>query len=218
MTLPDIMVDLETLGVGPGAMIVQIAAVRFDADAGDSGYISTPEATFNFNVSLHPDDGVIEPDTLLFWMRQSDDARRRVFSPATIHGRIAQGLTSFADWVYRGGRFHRVWANSPSFDLRLLKDAWRAKNPTLPESIWPITHRHERDFRTLRKVGEALGVEPPVRVGVEHDALDDACHQAGHAILILRTLARAKGLLSRKDEPQCVESAPITPAPGPTVG
>ena len=67
----------------------------------------------------------------------------------------------------------------------------------------------------MRKVGESLGVPEPIRVGVEHDALDDCCHQAGHAILILRTLARAKALLGREE---CVAPAPVTPAPGPTEG
>ena len=189
--LPDIMLDLETLGVEPNAMIVQIGACRFDPFRGETGFISSPEGSFSFNVEVNTDDGVIEPATMLWWMRQSDDARRRVFSPSVIHGRIAQGLISLVDWVARQGRFERVWANSPSFDLRLLKDGWRTHHPRLfgIPSTWPFRHNQERDFRTLRKLGDSLGIPEPVRVGVTHDALDDAFHQAAHTIAILRHLA-----------------------------
>src|SRR3546814_21157415 len=41
---------------------------------------------------------------------------------------------------------------------------------------WP--HTADRCFRTLKAIGKANDVKPPPFLGVPHNALDDALHQA----------------------------------------
>jgi len=184
----DVMVDIETLGTSPDAAIVQIAAVRFDPWAQGTGLVSSPEGTFNSHVRLTGEpsiDGRMDWDTVKFWLNQTKEAQQRVFQPEEpSEDNVLVAVSKFVGWL-KEIPFRRVWANSPSFDLRLLKETYRrTSNPNL----WPIPYWAERDFRTLKNVGEILNVSPPLRVGVKHDARDDCFHQASHAIQILRAL------------------------------
>jgi hypothetical protein len=187
--IPDahVMIDLETLGVGDDAAIIQIGAVRFWPDEGEAGLISSPEGSFRSSIRIKPDDfsfGRIEEGTLTWWFEQSPDAQRRVLcDPERVDHVVA--FSDLAAWLAQG-KTVALWANSPSFDIRLLRQAF-TRNDVDVDAL--PRYSRERDFRTLRKVvGEALAVEEPLRVGVAHDALDDAYHQAGHAIRILRRL------------------------------
>jgi len=174
-----VMVDIETLGIGPNAMIVQIGAVRFDPEG--------VGATFNFNATFG--DGDMDVDTVVWWLRQSAEAQAAVFGQSVPRdGPLRQGLYDFVRWLFVKPTMY-VWANSPSFDLALMKGAWSrhaSDPPRIGGVSWPITPRMERDFRTLRTLGRLMGVEGPVRVGPKHDALSDARFQAEWAILVLR--------------------------------
>lgn len=199
--LPHVMLDLETLGDAPDGCIAQIGAVRFDPFAGDSGLISTPEGEFRATIRLETgllhhsmnDAGKLDVDTVLWWMRQGNDARRRVFGADQKTYLISAALYSLAKWLYDG--YHdgtlskepaeHIWA-SADYDFPILRSAYRRAGLRIP-----FTRKVVRDYRTLRWLGKALGIEEPIRVGVQHDALDDAHHQAIHAINILRAI---KGL------------------------
>lgn len=200
--LQHVMVDIETLGNGPNGMIVQVGACRFDPQAGEAGMISTPEGCFSATVKPTGNvqiDGVMEFDTVRWWLKQEPVAQQRVFWPAAEpqYG-IDVIVHSFVSWLKSQGEFRYIWANPPDFDLRLLREAWERTTPKVhrlgdreaqPVHEWPIRYKQPRDFRTLRTIGNLMGIEPPVRVGVHHDALDDALHQAGYAIKVLRHCA-----------------------------
>jgi hypothetical protein len=204
--MDDIMVDIETLGTGSNAMIVQIAAVRFDPFGGDCGLIQAPEFAFDFHVQPTGNavlDGVMDFDTVRWWLSQEERARQRVFAPvAGCGGHVGTGVMALSHWLREQGPFERVWASGPQFDLALLKAAFDRTLNEVPvlrtlgadpgPRPWPIPFRAERDFRTLKHVGKLLGVEKPLFVGVEHDALDDCYHQAGYAIQILRRVAACR--------------------------
>lgn len=200
----DVMVDIETLGTSPNAAIVQIAAVRFDPwarleGAEKPGLISSPEGSFYFTAKLTGDptiDGDMDWSTVHWWLKQSKGAQQRVFEPAEEpKNHIGTGVLCFVKWLTEMP-FKRVWAAGPQFDLVLLKRTFERTVNTMPIAhafgdprptyLWPIRYTMERDFRTLREVGKLLGVPEPIRVGVAHDALDDAHHQAAWAIEILR--------------------------------
>lgn len=70
----DVMIDIETLGTKPGAAILSIGAVMFSATGlGETFY--TP-------VSLKSctDIGLtVDPDTVAWWMQQSEEARQAAF-------------------------------------------------------------------------------------------------------------------------------------------
>src|SRR3990167_6025990 len=75
MTLA-LMIDLETLSSRPDAAIIAIGAYAFNEEA-------APEATLDparaFYCTVTPDPRAhIDPDTILWWMQQSQTARDSV--------------------------------------------------------------------------------------------------------------------------------------------
>lgn len=173
-----VMIDLETLGTGDFAPIVQIGAVRFDADR--------VGRKWRQNI-LARDWSNIDGDTLLWWMRQDPEARARVFDQSEAMP-LAAALHKFGNWLKSGGPVDTAWADSPSFDLRLLRQAWRRAGMVEP---WPFTHRQERDLRTLKKLYGAETVEPQRGEGeLVHDGADDAAFQARWVQGINRCVAR----------------------------
>lgn len=161
-----VMIDLETLGTGDFAPIVQIGACRFDAER--VGHV------YRQNI-LARDWANIDGDTLLWWNGQAADVRARVFDQAGALP-LAAALHEFGNWLKSGGDFVGAWADSPSFDLRLLRQAWERSGMI---ARWPFTHRVERDLRTLKKLRGADTVEPARDEGeLVHDAADDAVFQA----------------------------------------
>lgn len=75
------------------------------------------------------------------------------------------------------GDADEIWANSPSFDCDILAAAYDAVGRTAPWDYW-----EERCFRTLKNLPGAVDVE---HGGDEHNALDDAVHQAERTLRIL---------------------------------
>lgn len=209
MTTPPIHVcfDIETLGGKDGAPIVQIGAVLFSpwgspsdfgggiAGAPEVGVISAPGTEFRRNVKLTDNDMQSATwATVQWWMTQtSDEARRRVFAEPE-RSPIRDALIAFKEWKMSWGVVPTYWWSDMDFDLRLMRQAYE-KNymaTACPFGSDEGPHRGVRDFRTLRWIGKALGVEQAPRVGVEHDALDDAYHQAYYVIKVLRALGVEK--------------------------
>lgn len=183
----NVMVDVETLGTGDGAMIVQIGAVRFWPYDGENGLISVDGTEFCADVEVSDANGRMDAETVLWWLRQPKEAQQRVFGSLD-RKPLLVALTEFEDWLAEVP-VEGMWANPPSFDLRLLREARRCvfiDGRTIKVDHPLFDHRLERCFRTLKKIGKKAGVEEPLRVGVHHDARDDAFHQAGWAIKILR--------------------------------
>lgn len=163
-----VMVDIETLGLEPGAAILSIGAVRFDA--GQLG------ETFYAEVSLEScqDAGLtIDAGTLEWWLSQESDAQAVITGGESL-GKV---LPRFKSWY---GDADEIWANSPSFDCEHLERAFAAVDMTEP---W--TFGEERDYRTLASLSVAPDIE---HEGTAHDALDDAEHQAHVAAAALKRL------------------------------
>jgi hypothetical protein len=163
-----VMIDIETLGLDPGAAILSIAAVRFDEEGlGES---------FGRSVSLATcqEAGLtIDAETLEWWLEQ-DTAAKMILTGGVS---LSEALLEFDDFY---GDADEIWANSPSFDCELLERAYAAVGETEP---WAF--HEERCYRTLK----SLPIAPELdHKGVEHDALDDARHQARVAAETLRRL------------------------------
>ena len=93
----NIMLDLETMGSGPRAAIVSIGAVFFDLQTGELG------AEFEVAVDLRESVkfGEMNADTVLWWLEQSDEARRQV-TEGTKEGRrlfLSHALNTFTEFV-----------------------------------------------------------------------------------------------------------------------
>lgn len=170
----NVMLDLETMGNGPQAAIVAIGAVEFSLETGDLG------SEFYAPVSLASAaqaGGEMDASTVLWWMQQSDEARALFKVP----GRpLADALQAFTQWVGNHGTYDGVcvWGNGATFDNVILASAYRRLNAPRPWPFWG-----DRCYRTVKAMHPNV---PLTRVGVHHNALDDAKSQALHLIAMLK--------------------------------
>lgn len=179
----DLMIDIETLGSRPGSAVLSIGAVTFNADTGLMGE--------EFYAAIAPESAVsvgltTDVATMIWWMKQSDEARQAAFSGDRP---IKAALTDLADYVRRVDA-SRVWAKPPSFDLILLEAAFAACNIEVP---W-----HFRAHRDCRTIFDLTGTLQPY-FGTAHNALDDAKGQAFGVIAAYAKLRQAP-LVERKTE------------------
>lgn len=165
-----IMIDLETMGTRPDAPIIAIGAVKFTA-------MGVTDQTFYTNVDLASavkDGGaVIDPDTLMWWMQQSDEARQVLLSGASP---LRVALHDFTRWVKDTDEPKGVWGNGASFDNVILSETYKRVGMEPPWKFW-----NDRCYRTVKNMFPACKME---RIGTHHNALDDAESQAEHLLRI----------------------------------
>lgn len=172
--LLDVMVDLETMGTGPLAPIVAIGAVLLDPIDGTMG------ARFYTAVDLASSvetGAVIDPSTVLWWLRQGDEARAAIAQDGAVD--ISHALVDFHNWLatHSNPQRVRVWGNGASFDNVILAQAYRMAKLPVP---WRYTN--DRCYRTIKAQHPDV---PLQRTGTHHNALDDAETQALHLIAMM---------------------------------
>jgi len=170
----DVMIDLETMGTGPDAAIVAIGAVEMDFQHSKIG--RTLYQTIELQDAIRY-GGVMEPATIMWWMRQSDQARAALMvNPMPVY----PALRELGDWMGHLSDYRqlRVWGNGSDSDNVILARAYQRSNMLLP---W--TYPNNRCYRTLMALYPDIQAE---RAGVAHNALDDAMSQARHLVQIMR--------------------------------
>lgn len=165
-----VVIDLETLGTRPGDIILSIGAVEVDLKAGTLGR--------EFYKVIHAGNAAqhglqIEAGTVLWWLVQSEQARKQVAYGGLP---LVEVLDAFSEWAPKD---MKPFGNGASFDLGILTAAYRAIGKQPPWKFW-----NERCYRTVKAMHP--NVVEDERVGVYHNALDDAKHQARHLIKMVR--------------------------------
>lgn len=157
----DVMIDIETLGRSPGCAILSIGAVAFDRYTGEIG------ETFYccMGAKNARNFGHVDQDTLVWWMKQSEQAKKDAFNGTDDPRSSAQ---AFREWLDPNDK---VWGNGSVFDIVLLEQWFIATGHPIPWKFWNI-----RDVRTAVDLS---GINPLKfeREGTFHNALDDAIHQ-----------------------------------------
>lgn len=169
-----VMIDIETLGTKPGAVILSLAAVQFDL----SGKIGEMWAG-NINIQEQLDKGsVIEAGTLLWWERQDKEARDAAYVLSS--NTAEQMLNAFAIW-YRTLGLEYPWGNSARFDMGLLENLYLRLNMQPP---WK--HYNERDCRTIEFLA------PSIRKAIErtgaHSPIEDCKYQIEYVTKTLKAI------------------------------
>ena len=168
-----VMIDIETMGNMSHSAIVSIGAVRFDLETGETG------ETFYINVDLQSclDAGlIINADTLMWWLNQSEAARKKIIEKGSP---LSAALILLSAFVTKDDQ---VWGNSARFDLGILSDAFNTLGMPIP---WDF--RKERCVRTLVSFApEVKDAEP--NIGVAHDALYDCVFQISYCSKIYKKL------------------------------
>lgn len=184
-----LMLDIETMSTDPDAAILTIGAVRFDPNQintveelhADSHLVGPISLQSNERWNRHMSAGTIE-----WWLNQSRDAQKGLIEGAPMDLRNA--LTKFVQWAQQQfPPITTIWANSPTFDMCILHNAFRYTNVLWPWKFWA-----ERDVRTAIEMVYPDKQLPPFEAGVAHDARDDVIKQAlivqhCHAVLAGRT-------------------------------
>jgi len=160
-----VMVDIETLGRSPGCVICSVGAAKFDSREVGETFEASIDITSCQDFGLE-----IDAETLEWWLTQSEEARAQLVG--------GDGLADvLADLNRFIGDADELWANSPSFDLAILEAAFESCGVSAPWEFYEA-----RDFRTVKNLGISHGIE---QEGIEHDAVDDAVHQATIAATVL---------------------------------
>lgn len=194
--MKDVMIDLETLGVGDNAVVTSIGACFFDRFTGEIGDMFHEHIKIQDSLNHGRE---IDPDTLMWWMDQGINARGALIVGQKVDTalNVAHAVVNFEHWFkmdrngWRGGYEDIcVWGNGISFDLAKLRHMSGGDEPW---SFWC-----ERDVRTIVDVGQALGVDPKSKhnfEGIPHCALDDAINQAQYVSAIFAAIKDAGELV-----------------------
>ncbi len=108
-TCDHLMIDLETMGKNPDAPIISIGAIFFDPQTGDMG----PE--FSKTIDLETAGGVIDRDTIKWWLKQSREAQSAIMTDEIPLDDALLQLREFID-ENSGEFFVQVWGNGANFD------------------------------------------------------------------------------------------------------
>ena len=178
-TCDHLMIDLETMGKNPDAPIISIGAIFFDPQTGDMG----PE--FSKTIDLETAGGVIDRDTIKWWLKQSREAQSAIMTDEIPLDDALLQLREFID-ENSGEFFVQVWGNGANFDNTILRRSYERQGIPCP---W--RYYNDRDIRTIVELGKAIDFDARTAIpfeGERHNALDDARYQAKYVSVIWQKL------------------------------
>lgn len=170
--MSNVMIDLETLGVGNSPVLLSLGAVKFDA----------VNILDRFHVAIDPAScqrhGLkIDASTVMWWLHPDRAAAREALAAVGMAD-LHSALIGFAEWF--GPEPLPVWGNGATADNVWLRNAYDAAGMACPWQFW-----FDRCYRTMKNMAPHI---PMVRAGTHHDALDDANDQAIHLQAVAREL------------------------------
>ncbi|ENB7876996.1 3'-5' exoribonuclease [Escherichia coli] len=178
-TCDHLMIDLETMGKNPNAPIISIGAIFFDPQTGDMG----PE--FSKTIDLETAGGVIDRDTIKWWLKQSREAQSAIMTDEIPLDDALLQLREFID-ENSGEFFVQLWGNGANFDNTILRRSYERQGIPCP---W--RYYNDRDVRTIVELGKAIDFDARTAIpfeGERHNALDDARYQAKYVSAIWQKL------------------------------
>ncbi|HFP5009649.1 TPA: 3'-5' exoribonuclease [Escherichia coli] len=174
-----LMIDLETMGKNPDAPINALAGKFFDPATGEMG----PE--FSKTIVLETAGGVIDRDTIKWWLKQSREAQSAILTDEIPLDDALLQLREFID-ENSGEFFVQVWGNGANFDNVILRRSYERQEIPCP---WRYTN--DRDVRTIVALGLVMDFDARSVItfeGERHNALHDARYQAKYVSAIWQKL------------------------------
>ncbi|EKP1128731.1 3'-5' exoribonuclease [Klebsiella michiganensis] len=182
-----VMVDLETMGKKSNAPVVSIGAVIFDPATGFLGETFYKVVSLESAVSWGAE---IDPSTVIWWMKQSSEARSEIANDNAIQ--LDDALLQFSEFVLEnipgGYKTAQIWGNGATFDNTILRSSYERACLDCPWGYW-----NDRDVRTMVELGKAIGFDAKTSIpfeGERHNALADAQHQARYVSAIWQRLIK----------------------------
>ena len=183
--MKDVMLDIETLDTRVGGVITSIGAVEFDIHTGELGrdFYATIDAR-----KAEAEGFTLRADTVLWWMQQELAARKELYAPERPQVSTKKALNRLAAFWPGNARF---WSHA-TFDFVMVSHAYQHLGIKMPYSF-----RVGMDIRTLltlTKDKDQKAFESEIcdtsRVGIAHNALDDAKSQVKHVCSCYKVLMR----------------------------
>ncbi|MBP2856146.1 3'-5' exoribonuclease [Dickeya oryzae] len=177
-----LMIDLEVMGKTPQAPIVAIGAVFFEPSTGEFGPEFYSPITLSSSMST---GGIPDAGTIMFWLDQSDAARAAIRVDAQPLIVVLHAMSEFVN-SNSNPKYVQVWGNGASFDNVILRETCSRE---CFGDIWQWFN--DRDVRTIVELGRTIGFNPKKDMpfdGEQHNALDDARHQAKYVSAIWQRL------------------------------
>lgn len=165
MSKMDVMIDLETLSTRPNAVILVIAAVKFNR----TGKLTELKEMDTFYLRIDINSCLRKAmhssqDTRDWWNKQDKAIREEAFGQPREDLSIA--LRQFVEWF---GDTEYIWSHGATFDIVIMNEAFRRCGLEAPWKFWNC-----RDTRTIYDIAGIRNNELPQ--AAKHHALYD-CHR-----------------------------------------
>lgn len=173
-----VMIDIETIGLSPEAVVLTVGMVKFDPNSLDEPFDGVH---IKLNPTEQKNDGrAINRGTLEWWSEQDPKIREEAFGP---EGQLSvrEGLAQIIEYFkvldskdHNQGHVYlsQVWGQGYGFDMTILKNLFQQYDMQEPWKFY-----QERDSRTLFSL---LDQDPRPAAGQDnlHNALSDSYYQA----------------------------------------
>lgn len=183
-TVAIVSFSITTARVTPSTSVKRRDLIAGSVAAGETG------EEFSVNISLESSMRYrARPDasTILWWLEQSEEARKSLTSNTQ---ELSTALSWLSEFIIKNAnhKLVQVWGNGASFDCVILRNSYSLTGQPVPWQWW-----NDRDVRTIVELGKVIGFDPkrdmPFK-GTRHNALDDAIHQAKYVSAIWKKLAK----------------------------
>lgn len=181
----DIMTDIETLGTNADSTVIQVSAIAFDIETGQS------YGMFNQRVDIEQEEKLnIDGSTLKWWLNTDKDLLHRLINgdniannPKSLSGK--ELFERFAIWLKQEHLVIDIknvylWGNGILFDNNMIKTQMGKYGIE-----YPIYFKNDRDMRTIlelasmkKGINDSVIKDRNVKENeTKHDALDDCAYQ-----------------------------------------
>lgn len=163
--MKDLMIDLETLGTTPNAVIIQFGGVFFDRYTGEL----FNELKLNIDAESSVNHGFeMDAATVEWWMRQDKAAIENVLAETRYN--VMTAIQLIKEFIRPA---ENIWSHA-TFDFVILQNHF-IKDGT------KLNYFAARDIRTLEDL--AYGVNRPLKsAGIRHTAIDDCKYQIAYCV------------------------------------
>lgn len=173
--MSEVMLDLETLGISSGAVILVIGAIKFNrgetwSEKKIENELGTHDCFYTrIQIDSCVDSGLhIDPETEKWWSEQEQEVKYEALeNPDRVT--LKEALKSFTKWYGTKYRM-KIWGNGSSFDCGILGEAYKRCGMTPPWKFYM-----ERDLRTIMDIGKVKMCDLP-QYG-KHNAIYDCYRQ-----------------------------------------
>lgn len=174
------MLDIETMGNNTNAAITAIGLVLNDNKGNTSSFYQ--EVSLESSVQA---GAKMDVSTILWWMQQEDDAREiykrnnEALPLRFVLRRLNEFINCYCDVNDNGIATNlKLWGNGVGFDNVILRNSYNL----FDDVICPFPFYNDACYRTLKGLYPDIKLE---RVGIYHNALNDAQSQMDHLLKLL---------------------------------